>query len=88
MLFRDFLFCYKNFHISLLEKRKFFKLFKIGFSLLYKFIFLELFMYNFFYKKNLDKLSISQSELFNKDLNFLFEHFDSLKIEHKYSKYS
>ena len=87
MLFRDFLFCYKNFHISLLEKRKFFKLFKIGFSLLYKFIFLELFMYNFFYKKNLDKLSISQSELFNKDLNFLFEHFDSLKIEHKYSSF-
>ena len=87
MLFRDFLFCYKNFHISLLEKRKFFKLLKIGFSLLYKFIFLELFLYNFFYKKNLDKLSISQSELFNKDLTFLFEHFDSLKIEHKYSSF-
>ena len=39
-------------------------LLRIGISILYKFIILELVIYNFFYKKNLDKLSIKKKEFF------------------------
>ena len=79
MLFRDFLFSIKNVHISILEKGQIIKLFKVAIVFLYKFIFLDLIFYNFFYKKNLDKISSKNKDLYNKDLFYLFEHFNSLK---------
>ena len=79
MLFKDFFFSFKNIHISFLEKKKIFKFIKVGVLILYKFFVLELIIYNFFYKKNLDKISIKKKELFNEDLNFLFRYFNSYK---------
>ena len=87
MIFKDFIFSFKNIHISFLEKRKIVKLFKVGISILYKFFILDLFFYSFFYKKNLDQNTIENKELFKKDLNFLFTHFSSLKQEHDYSNF-
>tara|TARA_Y100000741_G_scaffold358899_1_gene338754 strand:+ start:276 stop:1121 length:846 start_codon:yes stop_codon:yes gene_type:complete len=84
MLLRDFIFSFKNIHISFLIRRKIIKFFKVGVSILYKFFVLELVFYNFFYKKNLDKDAIVNKELFKRDLNFLFTHFNSLKIDHDY----
>ena len=84
MLLKDFLFSLKNIHISHFERRQTFKLLKVGLSTLYKYIFLELFFYNIFYKKNLDKNYKKNNQLFSKDLLFLFEHFDSLRKEHSY----
>ena len=77
MLFKDFFFGFKNIHVSLLEKKKISKLIRVGISILYKFFVLELIIYNFFYKKDLDTISIKKKELFNKDLSFLFK---SLKV--------
>lgn len=79
MTFKDFFFSFKNSHISFLEKKKIFKFIRVGISILYKFFILDLIIYNFFYKKDLDKISIKKNELFDKDLNFLFEYFNSLK---------
>ena len=87
MLFKDFFFSFKNIHASYLEKKDLYKLLKIGISILYKFFILELIVYNFFYKQNLDKVSIKKKELFNKDLNFLFSHFNSLRQLHNYSDF-
>ena len=78
MTFKDFFFSFKNIHIIFLEK-KIFKFIRVGISILYKFFILDLIIYNFFYKKDLDKISIKKNELFDKDLNFLFEYFNSLK---------
>ena len=86
MLLRDFFFSIKNVHISSLEKGKIIKLFKVGIVFLYKFIFLDLILYNFFYKKNLDKIYSKNNELYNKDLYYLFEHFKSLRQEHGYEE--
>ena len=82
MLFKDFFFTFINIHINFLEKRKMFKFIRVGISILYKFLILDLIIYNFFYKKDLDKISIKKKELFDKDLNFLFEYFNSLKKLH------
>ena len=79
MLFKDFFFSFKNIHISFLEKREIFKFIRIGISTIYKFFILDLIIYNFFYKDDLDKVSIKKKELFDKNLNFLFEYFSSLK---------
>ena len=87
MLFKDFIFSFKNIHISFFRKRNIIKFFKVGVSILYKFFILELIFYNFFYKKNLDKDVIDNKELFEKDFNFLFTHFNSLKQEHDYSDF-
>ena len=87
MTFKDFIFSFKNIHISFLKRRKIIKFFKVGISTLYKFFILELFFYNFFYKKNLDKDTFENKELFKKDLDFLFTHFNSLKQEHDYSDF-
>ena len=87
MLFKDFIFSFKNIHISFLRRRNIIKFFKVGVSILYKFFILELVFYNFFYKKNLDKDVIDNKELFEKDFNFLFTHFNSLKQEHDYSDF-
>ena len=87
MIFKDFIFSFKNIHISFLEKRKIVKFLKVGISILYKFFILDLFFYNFFYKKNLDQNTIENKELFKKDLNFLFTYFSSLKQEHDYSDF-
>ena len=84
MLFRDFLFSIKNVHISILEKGQIIKLFKVAIVFLYKFIFLDLILYNFFYKKNLDKIYSKNSELYKKELSYLFEYFNSLRQEHGY----
>ena len=84
MLLRDFFFSIKNVHISFLEKGQIIKLFKVGVVFLYKFIFLDLILYNYFYKKNLDKIYSKSSELYNKELSYLFEHFNSLRREHGY----
>ena len=84
MLVKDFFFSLKNIHISHFEKRQTFKLLKVGLSTLYKYLFLELFLYNFFYKKNLDRDYQENNNLFSKDLLYLFEHFGSLKKEHSY----
>ena len=84
MLLRDFFFSIKNVHTSFLEKGQIIKLFKVGAVFLYKFIFLDQILYNFFYKKNLDKIYSKKSELYNKDLSYLFEHFNSLRQEHGY----
>ena len=85
MQFKDFFFTFKNIHLSFVEKKDILKFLKIGISVLYKFLILELIIYNFFYKKNLDKASNQQRELFNKDLNFLFEYFNSFRQEHNYA---
>ena len=86
MLLKDFLFTFKNIHISFFEKKNIFKLIRVGTSILYKFLILELLIYNFFYKKNLDKVSEKNKELFKKDLNFLFEYFNSFRQEHSYAE--
>lgn len=87
MLFKDFFFSFKNIHVSLLEKTKISKLIRVGISILYKFFVLDLIIYNFFYKKDLDMISIKKKELFNKDLSFLFKYFDSLKQQHDYADF-
>ena len=87
MLFKDFLFTFKNIHISFIEKKNISKIFRVGISILYKFFVLELIIYNFFYKKNLDKLSVNKKELFDKKLDFLFEYFNSYKQEHHYADF-
>ena len=79
MLFKDFFFSFKNIHISFLEKKEIFKFIRVGISTIYKFFILDLIIYNFFYKDDLDKVSIKKKELFDKNLNFLFEYFSSLK---------
>ena len=86
MLFRDFLFSIKNVHISILEKGQITKLFKVVFVFLYKFIFLDLILYNYFYKKNLDKMYLKSSELYKKELSYLFKCFNSLRKEHGYDE--
>ena len=80
MSFKDFFFSFKNIHLSFLGKKEIFKFIRVGISTLYKFFILDLIIYNFFYKKDLDKVSIKKKELFDKNLNFLFEYFKSLKL--------
>ena len=75
MLFKDFFFSFKNIHISFLEKKEIFKFIRVGILTIYKFFILDLIIYNFFYKNDLDKASIKKKELFDKNLNFLFEYF-------------
>ena len=87
MLFKDFFFGFKNIHVSFLEKKKLSKLIRVGISILYKFFVLEVIIYNFFYKKNLDTISIKKRELFNKDLSFLFKYFDSYKLQEGYTDF-
>ena len=87
MLFKDFFFSFKNIHISFLEKKKISKLIRVGISILYKFFVLELIIYNFFYKKDLDTISNKKKELFNKDLSFLFKYFDSYKLQEGYTDF-
>ena len=87
MLFKDFFFGFKNIHVSFLEKKKISKLIRVGISILYKFFVLELIIYNFFYKKDLDMISIKKKELFNKDLSFLFKYFDSYKLQEGYTDF-
>jgi len=87
MLFKDFLFSFKNIHLSFIEKKKISKFIRVGISILYKFFILELIIYNFFYKKDLDVISNREKELFNKDLVFLFEYFNSLKKQHDYANF-
>ena len=87
MLFKDFFFSFKNIHISFLEKKKISKLLRVGVSVLYKFFILELIIYNFFYKKNLDAISVNKKELFDKDLDFLFQYFNSFKQQHDYADF-
>jgi hypothetical protein len=87
MLFKDFLFSFKNIHLSFFEKKRISKFIRVGISILYKFFILELIIYNFFYKKDLDVISNREKELFNKDLVFLFEYFNSLKKQHDYANF-
>ena len=87
MLFKDFIFSFKNIHLSYIEKKLIYKLLRVGFSLLYKYIFLELFFYNFVSKKNLDKIAIKNKSLFNKNFDFLFKNFNSLRKLHNYSNF-
>ena len=87
MLFKDFFFSFKNIHLSFIEKKKISKLIRVGISILYKFFVLEVIIYNFFYKKNLDTISIKKRELFNKDLSFLFKYFDSYKLQEGYTDF-
>ena len=87
MLFKDFFFGFKNIHVSFLEKKKISKLIRVGISILYKFFVLDLIIYNFFYKKDLDMISIKKKELFNKDLSFLFKYFDSYKLQEGYTDF-
>ena len=87
MLFKDFFFGFKNIHVSFLEKKNLSKLIRVGISILYKFFVLELIIYNFFYKKDLDMISIKKKELFNKDLSFLFKYFDSYKLQEGYTDF-
>ena len=87
MLFKDFFFGFKNIHVSFLEKKKLSKLIRVGISILYKFFVLEVIIYNFFYKKTLDTISIKKRELFNKDLSFLFKYFDSYKLQEGYTDF-
>ena len=87
MLFKDFFFGFKNIHVSFLEKKKISKLIRVGISILYKFFVLEVIIYNFFYKKDLDTISIKKKELFNKDLSFLFKYFDSYKLQEGYTDF-
>ena len=86
MLFKDFFFGFKNIHVSFSEK-KLSKLIRVGISILYKFFVLEVIIYNFFYKKDLDTISIKKKELFNKDLSFLFKYFDSYKLQEGYTDF-
>ena len=87
MLFKDFFFGFKNIHVSFSEKKNLSKLIRVGISILYKFFVLEVIIYNFFYKKNLDTISIKKRELFNKDLSFLFKYFDSYKLQEGYTDF-
>ena len=87
MLFKDFFFSFKNIHVSFLEKKNISKLIRVGISILYKFFVLELIIYNFFYKKDLDTISIKKKELFNKDLSFLFKYFNSYKLLEGYTDF-
>ena len=87
MLFKDFFFGFKNIHVSFLEKKNISKLIRVGISILYKFFVLEVIIYNFFYKKDLDTISIKKKELFNKDLSFLFKYFDSYKLQEGYTDF-
>ena len=87
MLFKDFFFSFRNIHLSFLEKRNIYKFIRVGISILYKFFVLELIIYNFFYKKNLDMISIKKKELFDKDLSFLFKYFDSYKLLEGYTDF-
>ena len=87
MLFKDFFFSFKNIHISFLEKKNVVKLLKVGISTLYKFFILELIIYQFFYKKDLDKIGRKKKEFFNMDLFFLFKYFGSLRQEHSYEDF-
>ena len=87
MLFKDFFFGFKNIHVSFLEKKNLSKLIRVGISILYKFFVLEVIIYNFFYKKDLDTISIKKKELFNKDLSFLFKYFDSYKLQEGYTDF-
>ena len=87
MLFKDFFFGFKNIHVSFLEKKKLSKLIRVGILILYKFFVLEVIIYNFFYKKDLDTISIKKKELFNKDLSFLFKYFDSYKLQEGYTDF-
>lgn len=87
MLLKDFIFSFKNTHISFLRRHKIIKFLKVGVLILYKFFILELIFYNFFYKKNLDKDAINNKELFKRDFNFLFTHFNSLKVDHDYTDF-
>ena len=87
MLFKDFFFTFKNIHLSFVEKKNILKFLKVGTSILYKFFILELIIYNFFYKKNLDKISKNKKELFEKKLYFLFKYFESYKQEHFYAEF-
>ena len=87
MLFKDFFFIFKNIHVSFIEKKKLSKLIGVGISILYKFFVLEVIIYNFFYKKDLDTISIKKKELFNKDLSFLFKYFDSYKLQEGYTDF-
>ena len=87
MLFKDFFFTFKNIHLSFVKKKNILKFLKVGASILYKFFILELIIYNFFYKKNLDKISKNKKELFEKKLYFLFKYFESAKQEHFYAEF-
>ena len=87
MLFKDFFFSFKNIHISFLEKKNVVKLLKVGISTLYKFFILELIIYQFFYKKDLDKIARENFFFFNMDLFFLFKYFGSLRQEHSYEDF-
>ena len=87
MLFKDFIFSIKNICISFIEKKKIKKVFNIFFTYIYKYFFLELFLYNFFYKKNLDTYKKQDETFLKKNLDFYFLHFNSLKIEHAYSQF-
>ena len=87
MLLKDFFFSLKNTHISHFERKQVFKLLKVGLSSFYKYIFLDLFLYNLFRKRNLDKDYQKNNNLFSKDLVYLFEHFNSLRKEHSYEEY-
>ena len=87
MLLKDFFFSFKNIHLTFLQNRNLYKFARIGITIVYKFFILELLIYNFFYKKNLDKISIKEKELFDKDLKFLFEYFESFKKDHNYEDF-
>ena len=87
MQFKDFFFTFRNIHLSFIEKKNILKFLKVGISILYKFLILELIIYNFFYKKNLDKISKNKKELFEKKLDFLFKYFGSYKQEHSYAEF-
>ena len=58
MLLNDFFFSFKNIHINFLEKKIISKFIRVGIVILYKFFFLELIIYNYFYKKDLDVISV------------------------------
>ena len=80
MLFKDFLFTFKNIHISFFEKKKIIKLIRVGLSIIYKFLILELLIYNFFYKKNLDNVAqIITNKIY-------IQYFNSFRQEHSYAK--
>ena len=66
MLLKDFFFSFKNIHINYLEKKEILKFFKVGASFLYKFFILDLIIYNFFKKKNLDIISVKKKNYLTK----------------------
>ena len=86
MLFKDFFFSFRNIHLSFLEKKDIYKLIRVGISILYKFFVLELIIYNFFYKKDLDTIP-NKKNLLDKNLSFLFQYFDSYKQMHDYADF-